>query len=143
MVPNLRKSSSFFPSVFSDFWRDDFPVFFENSARIPAINVVENKKEFRIELAAPGLEKDDFKIKVNHNILEISAEKTIKNEEKDKEDKFLRREFSYTSFSRSFTLPEGIDTGKIDAKQKDGVIEISLPKKEDAKENKVKEIKIK
>lgn len=143
MVPNLRKSGGFLPSAFSDFWRDDFPTFFDSKMQIPAVNVVENKKEFRIEVAAPGLEKGDFKIKINHNVLEISAEKEIKNEEKDKDDKFLRKEFSYTSFSRSFTIPEGIDTGKIEAKQKDGVIAIVLPKKEEAKENKVKEIEIK
>lgn len=143
MVPNLRKASSFFPSAFNDFWRDDFPTFFEGKGHVPAVNVVEGKKEFRIEVAAPGLTKDNFKVKVNNNILEMSSEIETKKEEKDKEEKVLRREFGYTSFYRSFTLPEGIDTGKIEAKQKEGVIEIILPKKEEAEENKVKEIEIK
>ncbi len=142
MVPNLRKSDSFLPSFFGNLFQDDFPArFFEG--KMPAINVVENKKEFRIDVAAPGLEKGDFKIKVDNNTLLISAEKTVRNEEKDEEDKFLRREFGYTSFSRSFVLPDGIETEKITANQKDGVIEIKLPKKESAKENKVKEIEIK
>ena len=131
MVPSLRKVSGFLPSVINSFfWRDDFPTFFDNRIQTPAVNVIENEKEFHLEVAAPRLEKKDFKIKVDNNMLEISAEKEIKNEEKSEENKSLRREFSYTSFSRSFPLPRGIDIEKIEAKQKDGMIEIILPKRE-------------
>jgi HSP20 family protein len=141
MIP-ARKRNDYFPALFNDFWNDDFMNnFFENKS--PAVNVVENKKEYRIEIAAPGLSKDDFKVDVDKNRLEISAEKKTEHEEKNDDDQFLRREFSYTSFVRSFVLPEGIDTDGISAKQKDGVIEIKLPKKSGAKEEQKKRIEIK
>lgn len=143
MIPKLRKTDDFFPAFFSDLWQD-FPVnFFRSDMQMPAINVVEHNKDFSVEIAAPGLEKGDFKVKVDKNILLISAEKEMKREDEDKEKKYLRREFGYTSFSRSFVLPEGIDAENISAKQKDGVIEITLPKKEGMNENRIKEIEIK
>ena len=130
MIPNLRKVSGFLPSVINSlFWRDDFPTFFDNKMRTPPINVVEEEKEFRLEVAAPELEKGDFRIKVVNNILEISFEKETQREERNEDNESLCCEFNYTSFSRSFSLPKGVDTGKIEAKRKDGMIEITLPKK--------------
>jgi HSP20 family protein len=109
-------------------------------SNMPAVNIVEGKEDFRIEVAAPGLEKNDFKIDLDNNVLTIISEKEMKSEEKD--DQYMRREFSYSSFSRSFALPDSVNEEKISAKHKDGVLTIHIPKKEEAKVKPVKEIKI-
>lgn len=101
--------------------------FFNTTDLLPAVNVTDNEKDYGIELAAPGLKKDDFKISVENGRLNISAEREEKEEEKKKN--YTRREFSYTSFSRSFTLPENANEDKIDAKYENGVLKISLAKK--------------
>ncbi|HPM92242.1 MAG TPA: Hsp20/alpha crystallin family protein [Bacteroidales bacterium] len=106
----------------------------------PAVNIIESKDDYRIEVAAPGLDKADFRINIENNILTISAEKEEKQEEKD--EKVMRREFNYSSFSRSFTLPDSMDTEKISARHKDGVLNVILPKKEEAKEKPARTIKI-
>jgi HSP20 family protein len=106
---------------------------------MPAVNVEEDEKEYRIEVAAPGLEKEDLKVSVNDGVLTISSEKEIEKE--DKKDSYIRREFGYTSFCRSFTLPEEVNSDKIIAKHKNGVLHISIPKAE-VKVKPVKEIKI-
>ena len=93
----------------------------------PSVNVAENDTEFRLEMAAPGLAKEDFKVNIEDNILTISAEKKVKNETKDGE-KFLRREFGYSMFKRSFTLPETIDIANIKASYDNGVLQLNLPK---------------
>lgn len=144
MVPNTNKpnkSSGLLPAFFNNYWNDDFfHNFFDGG--VPATNVVENKKEFKIEVSTPGLSKEDFKIEINKNILSITAEKRIEKEEKDENEKILRHEFGYTSFSRRFSIPEGINTENITATQKNGVLKIVLPKEEKAKEDKVKQIEI-
>src|ERR1700744_4717880 len=100
--------------------------------RIPAVNIAETENEFHIELAVPGLKKEDFKISLDKNVLSISAEK--KAEETTTEGKkYSKREYSYNSFVRSFTLPESADYGKIDAAYADGVLKLSVAKKEEAK----------
>ncbi len=101
----------------------------ENSGDIPAVNIKEEKDKFVLEMAAPGLKKDDFKINLDNYQLTISAE--TKDEKKEKEDNYTRREFVYNSFSRSFTLPKTIDIEKIKADYKSGVLNILLPKKEE------------
>jgi len=106
----------------------------------PAVNIIESKDDYRIEVVAPGLDKADFRINVENNVLTISAEKEVKQE--DKEEHFMRREFNYASFSRSFTLPESMDSEKISAKHKDGVLNVVIPKKEEAKEKPARTIKI-
>lgn len=131
-----------FPAIFNRYWDDDF---FNNfmGADLPAVNVKENKKEFKLEISAPGFEKNDIALNVENNVLTISAKKEMKNEEKGEDEKVLRQEFTSSSFYRSFTLPENIDTEHISAKEKNGVLKISLPKLEKALEDKKKKIEIK
>lgn len=98
---------------------------------LPAVNVIEKAESFSLELAAPGLKKEDFKINVNENVLTISAEKKVENEET--KENYTRKEFNYTSFKRSFTLSKNIDVEKINASYNEGILSIELPKKEEAK----------
>jgi len=99
--------------------------------KIPAVNIAETENEFHIELAVPGLKKEDFKISLDKNVLSVSAEK--KTENVDESKKYSKREYSYNSFVRSFTLPETADHAKIDAQYNDGVLSLSVAKKEEAK----------
>lgn len=144
MLPALRRGFSM-PSILDDFFGRDLlnNVFEDNTGiSIPAVNIVENSDEFKIEVAAPGLEKKDFKIDLDNNVLTISSEKELKDEEKDEDDNYMRREFSYTSFKRSFTMPQSVDADKINAKHKDGILQIQIPKKEEAKQKPPKTIEI-
>jgi len=95
---------------------------------VPSANIKETEKDYLIELAAPGLTKKDFKVEVDNGVLTISAEK--KEEKKEKEEGYTRREYYYNSFSRSFTLPENSKSDKIDAKYEDGVLKLTVAKKE-------------
>jgi HSP20 family protein len=137
LIKKTNGPEAFFPSVFDDFFTKDFFVPFKMdmpqfSGSQPAVNVKETEKSFHIELAAPGLEKGDFKVEVDKNVLTISAEKETKKEEKDKEGRYTRREFGYTSFKRSFTLSEDlVDGEKVDAKYENGVLHVDLPKKKE------------
>jgi HSP20 family protein len=97
----------------------------------PAVNVIENTDLFEIRLAAPGLSKQEFKVNIHDNTLVISAEK--KEETNQESEKYTRKEFNYSSFKRSFTLPESVDTDKIEASYLDGILNLTLPKKEEAK----------
>lgn len=132
-------------SFFDDFFKSQFPSlnrakFASNRETMPSVNVKETDNEYELEVAAPGMDKKDFNVTVENGVMTISAEKELK---KDKEeDGYTRKEFSYTSFHRSFTLPEGADDGKIDAKYKDGILHIILPKKPEAKPQAAKIIKI-
>ena len=101
----------------------------ENSGDIPAVNIKEENDKFILEMAAPGMNKDDFKINLDNYQLTISSEQ--KKEKKEKEDNYTRREFVYSSFSRSFTLPKTIDIDKIKADYKNGILSLTLPKKEE------------
>lgn len=98
------------------------------AAKLPSVNITENNEEYTIQLAAPGLEKKDFKIEVENNMLTVSAQK--EQEANEEKGKYRRREFSYHSFSRSFQLPENSDGDKIDAHYQDGILKLTLPKKE-------------
>lgn len=98
------------------------------TATTPSVNVRETDKDFRIELAAPGMKKDDFNIELQNNVLTISTEKKEQKEEK-LEGKILRREFSYRAFQRSFALPENCERDSIKATYTDGILNISLNKK--------------
>lgn len=145
MLPALR-SRFHMPSLIDEFFGKDLMntgLSEDRSAlNIPAVNVIENHDYFRIELAAPGLEKKDFQLNLENNLLTISSEKEFKHEE-EKDGKFTRREFGYSSFKRSFTLPESIDADKIDANYKEGVLHITIPKKEEAKQKPPRQITIK
>ncbi|MBL7857133.1 MAG: Hsp20/alpha crystallin family protein [Cyclobacteriaceae bacterium] len=98
---------------------------------MPAVNVMEKEKEFEVQMAAPGLTKKDFNITIDKGVLTITVEKSEEKEEKEKE--FTRKEFSYTNFVRSFTLPENVKTEKVDAKYEDGILRLLLPKEVDVK----------
>jgi len=142
----LAKASESMPSVFDDFfkpWNEWFDGggLLTRTMNIPAVNITEDKDQYLVSLAAPGLKKEDFNIDVDGNMLTISSEKEHKKEETEK--KFTRKEYSYSSFSRSFTLPEEINKEKIEAKYENGVLEITLPRKEEAKKPLAKSIAIK
>ena len=112
------------------------------NSTMPAVNVKENDNEFSIEVAAPGLSKKDFHVNYENGRLTISSEKKDEHEEKDG-DRITRREFSYRSFQRSFTVPEElVDAEKIDAKYTDGILYLTLPKREEAKPRPARQIKI-
>jgi len=143
MLPAIRKKSAF-PSFVDEFFGGDLlPRFFvenDNSMNVPAVNIKEGKDDFKIEVAAPGLDKNDFKIDLDNNVLTVSSEKENKVEEDH--DRFMRKEFSYSRFSRSFSLPESVDAEKISASHKDGILTILVPKKEQARIKPAKQIKI-
>lgn len=140
-----NKNTDLFPSLLSDFFDND--KFFGNrffekefNASLPAVNIKEDNKQFDIEFAAPGFSKADFRIDVEQNVLTVSAEK---KEEKNEENKrFTRKEFSYNTFSRSFTLPQSVNADKIDAKYTDGLLHLQIPKKEETKTVAKKQIKV-
>jgi HSP20 family protein len=142
--PNYRAVSrpSSIDQVFDQFFNrnlgDFFGSDFVNDA--PAVNVTELENQFKIELAAPGLEKGDFNIKVEEDQLTISAEQKHETEEKKEDGKFLRREFSFASFSRSFRLPENVDADNISANYNNGVLVLELPKAEPVNNTRVIEI---
>jgi HSP20 family protein len=106
----------------------------------PDANIVEGEKDFKIELAAPGLERKDFKIELDGGLLTISSEK--KEEKEESQKNFLRKEFSYSSFSRNFTLPENSVSDKIEAKYESGILNVIIPKKEVTLSKPKKEIKV-
>ncbi|MFZ4741367.1 MAG: Hsp20/alpha crystallin family protein [Bacteroidales bacterium] len=138
----LRKHS-YLPSFADEFFGKDFlSTLVENQCgySMPAVNVIETKDSFRIEVAAPGLNKEDFKIDIHNNLLTISSEKEEKNEENH--EKIMRREFSYCSFKRAFSLPDLIEYDKIAASHTNGVLNIEIPKREEAKEKPARQISI-
>ncbi|MGP8217244.1 MAG: Hsp20/alpha crystallin family protein [Bacteroidia bacterium] len=106
----------------------------------PSVNIIENPKDFQIQMAAPGLEKKDFKIEVDNGTLTISAEK--KKEEKEEGKNFTRKEYSYNCFSRSFNLPDNSLPDKLNAEYNNGILNLSLPKKEVTVSKPKKEIKV-
>jgi|LakWasMeta2_LOW4_FD_contig_111_118282_length_483_multi_8_in_0_out_0_1 HSP20 family protein len=132
----LTKPGEFFPSLFSDFfkpWNEmaDVNSLWGKTMTVPAVNVMEDKDAFIIKVAAPGLKKTDFNIDVDGNMLTVSCEKEEKKEEKD--NRLTRYEYNFSSFSRSFTLPEMVIADKIEAVYDNGELKVMLPKKEEAK----------
>src|ERR1700748_2145530 len=120
----------FFNDVFDSILNDSF-LSDKLASRVPAVNISESENEFHIELAAPGLKKEDFKINLDKNVLSVSADK--KTETTDETKKFSKREYNYTSFNRSFTLPESADQTDIEADYTDGILKLTIAKKEEAK----------
>ena len=157
-----RGGQTWIPSIFNDFFNSDILV--RNSSTAPAINVIETEKEYKVEVAAAGMRKEDFKIHIDSdNDLTITMERNCNCETKDGkecccdddkkcndekcedgkcEDKgrYLRREFSYTRFQQTLILPDDADTEKIEAKVKHGVLKIHIPKKAKTNENKIDRI---
>ena len=142
MLPAIRKRS-YVPAYLDDFFGSDLvKSFFSDGAdyNVPAVNIKENEKSFEVELAAPGLDKKDFNITLDNDILTISSEK--QDEKNEKNENFMRKEFQYTSFKRSFSLPESVNRENIKAIHKNGILIIALPKNEEARVIKNKKIKI-
>ncbi len=142
MFPNFTNKffgdNNFFSPRVWDFNSDLFDMDF--AMQVPSVNIIENEKDFKFMLAAPGLEKKDFKVAVENDILTISAEK--KEEMKEEKESFTRKEFSFSSFSRSFKLPENCMSDKIDAKYENGILLLTMPKKMATLTKAVKEIKV-
>ena len=138
MMP-VRRNQNWLPSIFNDFFDNDWMV--KANATAPAINVFETAKEYKVELAAPGMTKEDFNVHIDEeNNLVISMEKKIDNkDENKKKGHYLRREFSYSKFQQTMVLPDNVDKEKISAAVKDGVLTIELPKL--PKENPVRSTK--
>lgn len=113
---------------------------FNTGMSLPKVNISETDDAYEVELAAPGMKKDDFNIEIDNQVLTISSE--MENEEETTDNNYTRREFGYSSFKRSFTLPESVDDGKIKAKYNEGILNIELPKREEAKKKPARSIKI-
>ena len=143
MMPSKRmynNDQNWLPTFFNDFFDNDWMM--KTNATAPAINVVESDKDYKVEVAAPGMKKEDFNIHLgDNNELVITMEQ--KNENKEEHKKYLRREFAYSKFQQSFVLPDDIEKEKISASVTDGILTIDLPKhtpEEKAKVNRVIEI---
>jgi len=136
MNRQLARRTERLPFLLDDFFMNPLQDWFSGglSAKplaAPLVNISERKDDYLVSLAAPGLQKKDFKIDVEGNLLTISCE--LENTVEENEEKFSRKEYSYSSFERSFTLPDEVSKEKIDARYNDGILEIKLPKKEEAK----------
>ena len=140
----LEKTPSLLPDVFSGFFDDDrflnMDVRKNWAAKVPAANVFEHDDDFVIDLAAPGMKKDDFKLIIENRTLWISAE--VEAEKQEEMPDYTRREFNYSAFKRSFALPENVNVEKIKAKYENGLMKIIIPKLEVAKKLPRKEIKV-
>ena len=136
MMP-VRRTQKWLPSIFNDFFDNDWMV--KANATAPAINVFETEKEYKVELAAPGMTKEDFNVHINEeNNLVISMEKKTENKEEKKEGRYLRREFSYSKFQQTMILPDDVDKEKISAQVENGVLNIDLPKFSEQEKEKAK-----
>jgi len=145
----VRTNGNLFPAIpsllndlFTDDWFDSSLANWKSSGTtLPAVNVRETNDDFMIEVAAPGMKRDDFKVELDNNVLTISSQREDKREEKD--DSYTRKEFSYQSFQRSFTLPESkVEGEKIAARYVDGILQVTVPKKEEAKVKPAKQIAV-
>lgn len=127
----VKRNKLFFPSLMNDFMGPDWFGGTDNwNTSVPAVNIKDNEKDFELELAVPGMKKDDFTVEVDNDVLTISSEVESENEETN--ENYTRKEFSFSAFKRAFTLPETVDGSKIDAKYEDGILRLTLPKKQEA-----------
>ena len=138
----VKSNSSLFPaipSLFDEFlnrdWLDSsLGTWKTTGATLPAVNVKETNDAFSIEVAAPGMKREDFKVELQNNMLTISSEFQDQHEEKDADGNYTRKEFSYQSFQRSFSLPENrVEGNNISARYTDGILHVTVPKREEAK----------
>lgn len=138
MMPTKRNyNQEWLPSIFNDFFDNDWMA--KANATAPAINVIESDKDYKVEVAAPGMTKDDFNIHLSEdNELVITMEKKNETKEEDKGNKkYLRREFSYSKFQQSLVLPDDVEKDKIGAAVNNGVLTIDLPKRQPEEKAKV------
>ena len=148
IIKRNGNSMNQWPLLFDDFFNRDFfdwglSNYSDTNTSIPKVNVKETKDNFEVEVAAPGMNKNDFKIQLDGNTLCISSEKSDQREENNEDEKYSRREFSYQSFQRSFTLPKDVvDADKIEAKYENGLLHLTIPKKEEAKQKPPRQIQI-
>ena len=139
-VSHMQRANGY--KTFSDLVNEMFneeKVYTNQFIAIPPANIVESKFDFRIEIAAPGFEKSDFKIDLDKNLLTISLDKSV---DENKEETYNLKEFNFNSFNRSFRISEKINTEKVNAIYKNGLLQITLPKREEAIEKPAREIKI-
>ena len=130
MLPVRRTQDSWLPDIFNDFFDNSWMT--RTNYTAPAINVIETEKEYDVELAAPGLDKEDFNVHVDtEGCLHIEMEKKSETKENKKHGRYLRREFSYEKFQQTLLLPDDVDREKIEAKVEKGVLNVHLPKKEE------------
>lgn len=151
MKTMVRTNGNLFPaipSLLNDFFSDEW---FDSSltnwrvagTTLPAVNIRETNDDFRIEVAAPGMTRDDFKVELDHHVLTVSSQREDKREDQEPDGSYTRREFSYQAFQRSFTLPEDkVEGENIAARYADGILHITVPKKETAKVKPPKQIAI-
>jgi len=136
-------TSPFFPATVNELFDNLFANNWNTEERanfVPATNIVENEKDFIIELSAPGFNKTDIKVEVEKDMLVISGEH--KEEKKEEKANYTRKEFNYGSFKRSFSLPENVNTDNVEAKYENGILNIVLPKRTEEKVKAVKEVKV-
>lgn len=127
----IKRNDILFPSLLNEIFKPDWFGGMENMrTNVPAVNIKENEKDFQLELSVPGRAKEDFTIEIDDNILSISSE--VKSENEVEKNNYTRREFAFSSFKRSFTLPESVDGEKINANYENGILTFTLPKKEEA-----------
>ena len=127
MTPMRRYEQNWLPGIFNDFFANDWMT--RTNATAPAINVIEDEKDYKVEVAAPGMNKEDFKVNVtDDNYLVLTVEKKNESKDEDKKRKYLRREFSYHKFEQSLALPEDVNKDEIKASVNDGVLTIDIPK---------------
>ena len=129
---NNPNAAALFPSLLEELFRPDWMggVQNGNTLNVPPVNIMETETTYEVELSAPGKSKEDFNIELDENVLTISSEQ--KNESKTEDGRFTRKEFSYSSFRRAFTLPETVNEDEIRASYDNGILRISLPKREEA-----------
>ncbi len=135
----VRRSQNWLPDVFNDLFDTNWMV--KSNATAPAINVIETESEYKVEVAAPGMTKEDFNIRIDEdNQLVVSMEKKQENKEENKESRYLRREFSYTKFQQTMYLPDNVVKDKIGAAMDNGVLTINIPKRTPEEEKKAQRV---
>ena len=148
VLAKIKNAAPTVPSLspwFDDWFGRDFPSFFNSGFQtglsVPAVNITESPDAFLVELAVPGMKKSDFNINLDNGLLTISSQ--VQTEDNENAENYTRKEFSYRSFKRTFTMPDSVNGEKISAKYLDGILAITLPKRDDAKPKPVRTISIK
>jgi len=127
----VKRNNLVFPALMNELFKPDWFGGLETvSHSLPSVNIKENETNFELQLSVPGRNKEDFQIEIDKDVLTVSA--VVKNEEVEREEKYNRREFSFNSFKRSFTLPNTINAEKIEAEYQNGILSFVLPKKAEA-----------
>jgi HSP20 family protein len=141
---NGRTPAQRWNNPFDRFFRNDFMDMWPSgvSETVPSINIAEGKDQYSIEMAAPGLKKEDFNIDVDGNLITISCEKESETKEGKEGDNYSRREYNYSSFSRSFTIPENANAENISARYNDGILKLTVPKKPQSQKGNGQKIKV-